>query len=102
VPCLRLGSLFSGRPKTDLGSLERSTAKYEQNQQDDDHQRQQSATDVHDKSPLLGLVRVHPWSLRPFRNTENKKADVAEHPKAFDHVGLLTNKPPGTAGLLSI
>jgi len=28
-----------------------------------------------------------------------KKADVAEHPKAFDHVGLLFNKPPGTAGL---
>jgi hypothetical protein len=23
--------------------------------------------------------------------TENKKADVAEHPKAFDHVGLLFN-----------
>jgi hypothetical protein len=25
----------------------------------------------------------------------NKKADVVEHPKAFDHVGLLVNKPPG-------
>jgi hypothetical protein len=36
------------------------------------------------------------------RNTENKKADVAEHPKVFDHVGLLVNEPPGTAGLLSI
>jgi hypothetical protein len=33
---------------------------------------------------------------------ENKKADVAEHPKAFDHVGLLVNEPPGTAELLSI
>jgi hypothetical protein len=32
----------------------------------------------------------------------NKKADVAEHPKAFRHVGLLFNKPPGTAGLLFI
>jgi len=31
-----------------------------------------------------------------------KKADVAEHPKVFDHVGLLANEPPGTAGLLSI
>ena len=30
---------------------------------------------------------------------ENKKADVAEHPKAFGHVGLLFNKPPGRAGL---
>jgi hypothetical protein len=34
--------------------------------------------------------------------TENKKADVAEHPKVFNHVGLLTNEPPGTAGLLFI
>jgi len=31
-----------------------------------------------------------------------KKADVAKHPKVFDHVGLLVNEPPGTAGLLSI
>jgi hypothetical protein len=30
---------------------------------------------------------------------EQKKADVAEHPKAFDHVGLLSNEPPGRAGL---
>ena len=28
-----------------------------------------------------------------------KKADVAEYPAVFDHVGLLVNKPPGTAGL---
>jgi hypothetical protein len=32
----------------------------------------------------------------------NKKADVVEHPEAFDHVGLLFNEPPGTAELLSI
>ena len=31
-----------------------------------------------------------------------KKADVAEHPKAFDHVGLLFNEPPGRAGLFFI
>jgi len=31
---------------------------------------------------------------------KQKKADVAEHPEVFDHVGLLTNEPPGTAGLL--
>ena len=31
-----------------------------------------------------------------------KKTDVAEHPQVFNHVGLLTNKLPGTAGLLSI
>jgi hypothetical protein len=24
-----------------------------------------------------------------------KKADVAEHPKVFNHVGLLVNEPPG-------
>ena len=28
-----------------------------------------------------------------------KKADVAEHPGVFDHVGLLINELPGTAGL---
>jgi len=28
-----------------------------------------------------------------------KKADVAKHPKAFGHVGLLFNQPPGKAGL---
>jgi hypothetical protein len=33
---------------------------------------------------------------------ETKKADVAEHPKAFDHVGLLFNEPPGKAGLFFI
>jgi len=31
-----------------------------------------------------------------------KKADVAEDPEVFHHVGLLTNEPLGTAGLLSI
>ena len=36
------------------------------------------------------------------RDAENKKADVVEAPKAFDHVGLLVNKPPGSAGLLFI
>jgi hypothetical protein len=33
---------------------------------------------------------------------KTKKADVAEHPKVFDHVGLLVNKPPGKAELLFI
>jgi hypothetical protein len=31
--------------------------------------------------------------------TGNKKAEVVEHPEVFDHVGLLINEPPGTAGL---
>ena len=34
--------------------------------------------------------------------SRTKKADVAEHPQVFDHVGLLVNEPPGTAELLSI
>ncbi len=33
---------------------------------------------------------------------KNKKTGVVEHPKAFDHVGLLVNEPPGTAELLFI
>jgi hypothetical protein len=41
-----------------------------------------------------------PWWLRPSRSAENKKkADMAEHPKAFNHVGLLVNGLPGTAEL---
>ena len=32
----------------------------------------------------------------------NKKTDVAEHSKAFDHVGLLFNEPTGKTGLLFI
>jgi hypothetical protein len=34
------------------------------------------------------------------RRPAQKKADVAEYLKVFDHVGLLTNEPPSTAGLL--
>jgi hypothetical protein len=30
---------------------------------------------------------------------EQKKADVAKHPKVLNHVGLLVNGPPGEAGL---
>lgn len=33
---------------------------------------------------------------------KNKKADVAEYPEAGRHVGILSNEPPGTAGLLFI
>jgi len=31
--------------------------------------------------------------------TSAKKTDVSEHPAVFDHVGLLVNRPTGTAGL---
>jgi hypothetical protein len=34
--------------------------------------------------------------------TKTKKADVAEHPKVFGHVGLLVNEPLGKAELLFI
>jgi hypothetical protein len=33
---------------------------------------------------------------------KNKKTDVPERPQAFEHVGLLVNKPPGRFGLLFI
>ena len=49
----------------------------------------------------IGLFHpVPPWCLRPPGVTASeKKADVAEHPEAFDHVGLLVNELPGPAGL---
>ncbi len=33
------------------------------------------------------------------KEQQTKKADVAEHPQVFNHVGLLGNGPPGHAGL---
>jgi hypothetical protein len=39
-------------------------------------------------------------ACRPLPKT--KKADVAEHQEVFDHVGLLTNEPPGSAEFLFI
>jgi hypothetical protein len=45
------------------------------------------------------LASFHGPFGRPLRT---KKADVAGHPKVFDHVGLLVNEPPGTTGLPSI
>jgi hypothetical protein len=39
--------------------------------------------------------------MRPFRKSAtDEKADVAEHPEVFHHVGLLANGPSGNAGLL--
>jgi hypothetical protein len=48
---------------------------------------------------LLASVVRGPVGTANVLQNQNKKADVAEHPKVFDHVGLLVNKPPGTAGL---
>jgi hypothetical protein len=47
------------------------------------------------------LPEDNPSNNRLF-SPRTKKADVAEHPKAFGHVGLLVNEPPGTAELLLI
>ena len=35
-------------------------------------------------------------------HADMKKADVAKHPKAFGHAGLLFNEPPGFAELFLI
>ena len=38
----------------------------------------------------------------PVRPLKTKKTDVVQHPKAFDHIGLLFNEPPGRAGLFFV
>jgi hypothetical protein len=47
-------------------------------------------------------IRIVPSMSFSPPQPRTEKADVAEHPQAFDHVGLLGNEPPGTAGLLFI
>ena len=44
-----------------------------------------------------GLLMVTMGS--PTSSQGKKKADVAEHPGVFNHVGLLVNGFPSTAGL---
>ncbi len=44
--------------------------------------------------PFQDCPKVHFRALRPLRNAGNKKADAANRPGAFDHVGLLVNEPP--------
>jgi hypothetical protein len=51
---------------------------------------------------IIGVHRISSTRLQRPRIPTNKKADVAEHPKAFRHVGLLFNKPPGGAELFFI
>jgi hypothetical protein len=50
----------------------------------------------------LPAVRLFPIGAENCASIENKKADVVQHPKAFDHVGLLFNEPPGIAGLFFV
>jgi len=46
------------------------------------------------------VVSNSPLVVAAVRASEKqKKADVAEHPLVQNHVGLLVNRPPGTAGL---
>jgi hypothetical protein len=40
-----------------------------------------------------------PYWIQTSRVAQEQKTDVADHPKAFHHVGLLANEPPGRAGL---
>jgi hypothetical protein len=50
----------------------------------------------------LGRIALRQPAAGSHLKSDKKKADVVEHLKAFDHVGLLANEPPGTAGLLFI
>jgi len=51
-------------------------------------------------SPRCGPIgHVHRIGPIP-RLQKQQKTDVAEHPQVFDHVGLLINGLPGTAGSL--
>ena len=43
----------------------------------------------------LRAIAREPWQL----DRKTKKADVAEHPEVFHHVGLLIDEPPDIAGL---
>ncbi len=49
-------------------------------------------------SSVMGRFPLNDRFLSPI----TKKADVAEHAKALNHVGLLFNEPPGTAGLFFV
>jgi hypothetical protein len=60
--------------------------------------------------PPMYMISLPCWNLPGPRSVvvavpatpKTKKADVAEHPQVFDHVGLLANEPIGAAELLSI
>jgi hypothetical protein len=49
-------------------------------------------------------IFLYERTVRPdqSRRQEQKKTDVAEHPQVKRHIGLLFNKPPGSARLLFI
>jgi hypothetical protein len=49
----------------------------------------------------LATVAREPFDAENRASIE-KKADMAENPKVFGHVGLLFNEPPGTARLFFV
>jgi len=49
---------------------------------------------------LRKVKRTSPATTDWGPNDSEKKADVVKHPEVFRHVGLLFDKPPGTAELL--
>jgi hypothetical protein len=62
-------------------------------------------TTLLDLMPRQSFLTARPEDLPQLNAScppRTKKADVAEHPKAFDHVGLLFNKPPERLGLFFI
>jgi hypothetical protein len=50
----------------------------------------------------LPAVRLFAIGAENCASSDNKKADVVQLPKAFNHVGLLFNKPPGRVGLFFV
>jgi hypothetical protein len=67
----------------------------------------QAAHEQHDQNNQQEQTHWKPLSkpgdsYERLLSPETKKADVAEHPKVFDHVGLLFNKPLGKAGVFFI
>ena len=54
---------------------------------------------------ILNLLQIPQDASPAFGNaghTQTKKADVAEHPEVFNHVGLLVNEPSSYAGMLFV
>jgi hypothetical protein len=57
---------------------------------------------LHRNFGALLAVRLFPTGADIVRLSKTKKADVVQHPKAFYHVGILFNKPPGRAELFFV
>jgi hypothetical protein len=51
------------------------------------------------KGQRIPLLALEQYEQLGFDHRETKKADVAEHPGVFGHVGLLVNEPSSRAGV---